>query len=146
MPLLASPHLANPRLLRETFEPELLTPSSVLQPAGPTQAVVEVGPRSSFQTAWSTNAVSICASVGLGKVARLERSRRYLLTSTRPLAPEEAKHFAALVRGAAGGGVLLLWIRSSLCGQGSLRAAAAAPQLRPRLFSRGRTAAHLSPC
>ncbi|GBF90353.1 hypothetical protein Rsub_02459 [Raphidocelis subcapitata] len=84
-------------LLRETFEPELLRPSSVLAPSNANQSVVEVGPRSSFQTAWSTNAVSICASVGLRKVARLELSRRYLLTSTRPLTEEERRSFAALV-------------------------------------------------
>ncbi|KIY97626.1 phosphoribosylformylglycinamidinesynthase, partial [Monoraphidium neglectum] len=83
-------------LLRETFEPELLTPSTVLLPGGPTQSVVEVGPRSSFQTAWCTNALSICASVGLGKVVRLEQSRRYLLTSTRPLDADDKRRFAAL--------------------------------------------------
>jgi Formylglycinamide ribonucleotide amidotransferase N-terminal len=56
-----------------------------------------VGPRTNFSTAFSTNAASICASVGLSKVTRLERSRRYLLTSTRPLSSEERAAFAALV-------------------------------------------------
>ena len=87
-------------LLRETFEPELLRPASVLAPGAAhadTQIVVEVGPRPSFQTAWSTNAVSICSSVGLPQVSRLEVSRRYLLTTTRALSADEARRFAALV-------------------------------------------------
>lgn len=84
-------------LLRETFEPEFLRPSTILDLEAPTQTVVEVGPRSNFSTAFSTNAVSICASCGLSKVNRLERSRRYLLTSTRPLTAEEKTAFAAMV-------------------------------------------------
>lgn len=56
------------RLLRETFEPEQLTPVSIFDGSVPTQTVVEVGPRTNFSTAWSTNATSICRSVGLDKV------------------------------------------------------------------------------
>ena len=48
-------------------------------PGGAGGAVLEVGPRLNFQTAWSANAVSICAACGVGAVGRLERSRRYLL-------------------------------------------------------------------
>ena len=45
-------------LLRETFQPEALTAQSVLRKgSGGVVAVVEVGPRMSFTTAWSTNAV-----------------------------------------------------------------------------------------
>lgn len=84
-------------MLRETFEPELLAPISVLTAAAPTQTVIEVGPRMNFSTAFSTNAVSVCASTGLGKVTRLERSRRYILTSTRPLTEQEKTAFAGLV-------------------------------------------------
>lgn len=40
-------------------------------------AVVELGPRLNFATAWSSNMVSICASIGLGHITRVERSRRY---------------------------------------------------------------------
>lgn len=83
-------------LLRETFEPELVTPSTSLATAG-SDAVVEVGPRSNFSTAWSTNAVSICQSTGLSKVTRLEKSRRYLLRCSRPLTDAEKTAFAALV-------------------------------------------------
>jgi phosphoribosylformylglycinamidine synthase len=51
----------------------------------------------SFSTAWSANAVSICSSCGLGKVDRIEVSRRYLLKSSSPLTKEEASSFAALI-------------------------------------------------
>jgi phosphoribosylformylglycinamidine synthase len=70
-------------LLRETFEPQQLTPSSIFDGSAPNQCVVEVGPRTNFSTAFSTNATSITRSVGLDKVTRLEPSRRYLITSTR---------------------------------------------------------------
>ncbi|CAM8988504.1 unnamed protein product [Rhodiola kirilowii] len=38
--------------------------------------LVEAGPRLSFTTAWSSNAVSICQACGLSEVTRLESSRR----------------------------------------------------------------------
>lgn len=62
-------------LLAETFDPEALVAGSRLSEDG--GAVVEVGPRLNFQTAWSANAVSICQACGLKDVNRLERSRRY---------------------------------------------------------------------
>jgi len=62
-------------LLSETFEPEKFSQSAFLSGPG----IVEVGPRLNFQTAWSTNAVSVCHAAGLKKVIRLERSRRYKL-------------------------------------------------------------------
>ena len=40
---------------------------------------LEIGPRLNFSTAWSTNAVSICHSVGLIQVKRIEESLRYLV-------------------------------------------------------------------
>lgn len=69
-------------LLAETFEPRNFSSESFL-----TRNVsrikhcniFEVGPRLSFTTAWSANAVSICHSCGLLKVRRIERSRRYKL-------------------------------------------------------------------
>lgn len=45
------------------------------------QGVVELGPRMNFATAYSTNLTAICRLVGLGKVTRIERSRRYSLPS-----------------------------------------------------------------
>mmetsp|Transcript_48791 Transcript_48791/g.89988 ORF Transcript_48791/g.89988 Transcript_48791/m.89988 type:complete len:1328 (+) Transcript_48791:58-4041(+) len=65
-------------LLRETFEPERCAAQTFLQEANGS-SVLEVGPRQQFTTAWSTNAVSICNSIGLNKVTRIERSRRYLV-------------------------------------------------------------------
>ncbi|XP_072405117.1 phosphoribosylformylglycinamidine synthase isoform X1 [Chiloscyllium punctatum] len=46
--------------------------------------LVEIGPRLNFSTAWSTNAVSICKSIGLTAVDRIECSRRYLLKIREP--------------------------------------------------------------
>ncbi|KAK3031918.1 hypothetical protein RJ639_036714 [Escallonia herrerae] len=69
-------------LLQETYEPENLGTESFLgneRREGVNTVVVEVGPRLSFTTAWSANAVSICQACGLTEVSRLERSRRYLL-------------------------------------------------------------------
>jgi len=82
-------------LLTETFEPEnfsgesFLTLSTTLPPHPPLGkggseggVVFEVGPRMNFTTAWSTNAVSICHACGLKKITRIERSRRYRLSSS----------------------------------------------------------------
>ncbi|XP_077240722.1 purine biosynthesis 4 [Tasmannia lanceolata] len=69
-------------LLRETYEPEnLQTESSLDKERADDVSVVlvEVGPRLSFTTAWSANAVSICQACNLTEVIRLEKSRRYLL-------------------------------------------------------------------
>ena len=60
-------------------------------------AVVEVGPRMSFSTAWSANAVSICHSCGLAKVTRMEQSRRFLLKSSSPLSQNQLLKFAGMV-------------------------------------------------
>jgi phosphoribosylformylglycinamidine synthase len=41
---------------------------------------IEIGPRLNFSTAFSTNAVSICAAVDLGKkINRIETSILYLI-------------------------------------------------------------------
>lgn len=67
-------------LLAETYEPtSLRTAPHLVAPGGAGGAVLEVGPRLNFQTAWSSNAVSICAACGVSGITRLERSRRYLL-------------------------------------------------------------------
>ncbi|EOD40060.1 hypothetical protein EMIHUDRAFT_260295 [Emiliania huxleyi CCMP1516] len=49
--------------------------------------LLEVGPRLTFATAWSSNAVAICQSAGLRSVARVEMSRRYLISTAEPLTP-----------------------------------------------------------
>ncbi|CAL5220912.1 g3007 [Coccomyxa viridis] len=84
-------------LLRETYEPEQLTPASTLEAEPQGNAVVEVGPRLSFQSAWSTNAVSICRSCGLDVIPRLEISRRFLLRSSKQLPADTVAKFAAMV-------------------------------------------------
>ncbi len=64
-------------LLSETFEPENLSEVSFLsQDSG---RVIEVGPRLSFETAFSTNAVAICHACALQKITRIEKSRRWVL-------------------------------------------------------------------
>ncbi|PIZ95336.1 MAG: phosphoribosylformylglycinamidine synthase [Candidatus Magasanikbacteria bacterium CG_4_10_14_0_2_um_filter_37_12] len=64
-------------LLAETFEPENFSQSSFF--LSNKNNVLEIGPRLNFETPFSTNAVAICHSCGLGKITRIERSRRYLL-------------------------------------------------------------------
>src|SRR5512143_2891447 len=89
-------------LLAETFEPEkfsdksfLKRPSSVV----PRPVILEVGPRMNFTTAWSTNAVSVCRACGLGKISRIERSRRYLLhlDGSPAMSHEQQSAFISLV-------------------------------------------------
>ncbi|KFK41873.1 hypothetical protein AALP_AA2G182400 [Arabis alpina] len=87
-------------ILQETYEPENLGTDSFLEKKkqeGLHATIVEVGPRLSFTTAWSTNAVSICRACGLNEVTRLERSRRYLLFSSEPLLESQINEFAAMV-------------------------------------------------
>jgi phosphoribosylformylglycinamidine synthase len=64
-------------LLCETFERDRYGLASFLDDR--LGEILEVGPRMTFTTAWSTNAVSICHACGLTSARRIERSRRYLL-------------------------------------------------------------------
>ena len=89
-------------LLSETFEPEGFASESFLdiRALGSESAVtevLEVGPRMTFTTAWSTNAVSILRACGLDSITRVERSRRYLLGLDRPLGDAERAAFLSLV-------------------------------------------------
>ncbi|GAV70335.1 AIRS domain-containing protein/AIRS_C domain-containing protein/GATase_5 domain-containing protein [Cephalotus follicularis] len=87
-------------LLSETYEPENLGTESFLEKKrqeGLNTVIVEVGPRLSFTTAWSSNAVSICRACGLTEVTRLERSRRYLLYSKGALQDNQINEFASIV-------------------------------------------------
>ncbi len=89
-------------LLAETFEPEKFSTSSFLTHNSKLRtqnAVLEVGPRMNFTTAWSTNAVSVCHACGLSKITRIERSRRYRL-DLKPgasLSAEQTGRFLSLV-------------------------------------------------
>lgn len=89
-------------LLHETYEPENLQRGSFLDEdcRGGSTLLVEVGPRMSFTTAWSANAVSICQACNLTEVTRMERSRRYLLflrPGCNPLEERQVNDFAAMV-------------------------------------------------
>jgi phosphoribosylformylglycinamidine synthase len=74
-------------LLSETFEPEHYGLASFLDDR--VGEILEVGPRMTFTTAWSTNAVSICHACGLDATRRIERSRRYLLRTGDPIDEEQ---------------------------------------------------------
>ncbi|KAL2525837.1 putative phosphoribosylformylglycinamidine synthase [Abeliophyllum distichum] len=90
-------------LLGETYEPDNLGFESFLDKEvkeSLNTVVVEVGPRLSFTTAWSTNAVSICRACGLTEINRLERSRRYLLyvnAGSASLLDSQISGFASMV-------------------------------------------------
>jgi phosphoribosylformylglycinamidine synthase len=65
-------------LLAEGFLEEgigTISPMSLLYE----KRIIELGPRINFATAFSTNMVAICHACGLGKIVRIERSRRYAL-------------------------------------------------------------------
>ena len=64
-------------LLADGFIKDTVSVRSYL--ASSEDEIVELGPRLNFATAWSSNMVSICQATGIGKVSRIERSRRYLL-------------------------------------------------------------------
>ncbi|CAJ1446166.1 unnamed protein product [Effrenium voratum] len=66
-------------LLRETFEPEKFGQSSFLS-----GTVLEVGPRQQFTSAWSTNAVSICHSIALSKIVRIDARQKMPKKRTSP--------------------------------------------------------------
>ena len=80
-------------LLAETFEPDRFSPESFLA----RNPVLEVGPRMNFTTAWSSNAVSVCRACGLGKIRRIERSRRYRLAADRLPGNERVETFLSEV-------------------------------------------------
>jgi phosphoribosylformylglycinamidine synthase len=65
-------------LFGETFEPHNFSASPFL----PQEGVVEIGPRLSFETAWSSNAVSVLRGCGIHAVDRTERALRLALPTT----------------------------------------------------------------
>lgn len=74
-------------LLSETFEPQqtrqdasfLAVAKAEYMGDSPSHLLVEIGPRLTFSTAWSSNAVAICQACGIHSVTRIERATRYLL-------------------------------------------------------------------
>lgn len=91
-------------LLTSSFEEDTVRKTSFLDETASTdgygKVLIEIGPRLNFSTAWSTNAVSICQSIGLEQIDRIERSCRYLI-EVRPkddstvITKEEENAFAA---------------------------------------------------
>ena len=59
-------------LIRETYDPEQTT----RKPQFRQNHVVEIGPRLSIETPFSSSAVAICESVGIPQIVRLEQTRR----------------------------------------------------------------------
>ncbi|MCD9642580.1 hypothetical protein HAX54_029454 [Datura stramonium] len=87
-------------VLGETYEPESLGSESFLdgeKRISRDACIIEVGPRLSFTTAWSANAVSICQACGLTEVNGMERSRRYLLYVNGSLSDSQINAFASMV-------------------------------------------------
>ncbi|MGZ3612309.1 MAG: phosphoribosylformylglycinamidine synthase [Thermodesulfobacteriota bacterium] len=66
------------QLLADGFIAESISPKPIHSDG---RDALELGPRMNFATAYSTNIVAICQACGLKKVTRIERSRRYLLSS-----------------------------------------------------------------
>ncbi|XP_075034901.1 phosphoribosylformylglycinamidine synthase isoform X2 [Mixophyes fleayi] len=70
------------------FDQQNISDASFLHP-DPSDLLLEVGPRLNFSTASSTNAVSICRTIGLTSVDRIECSKRYLIKFQKE--PEEGE-------------------------------------------------------
>jgi len=83
-------------LLTETFAPEKTATTSFL-PVDAAGCVLELGPRLTFATAFSSNAIAICAACGLPGIVRMECTRRYLVRT------EPRLGLAALADAHAGG-------------------------------------------
>lgn len=77
------------QILADGFVSESISTKPIQRDGG---EVVELGPRMNFATAYSTNLVAICHTCGLDKVVRIERSRRYLISSEVDKAPFIREH------------------------------------------------------
>lgn len=82
-------------VLRSPFEPEAIKEHSHLSGDSKDVVVIEVGPRFNFSTSNSTNAVSICHSLDLKNVQRLEVSRRYQISLSSPISKQEEEDLAS---------------------------------------------------
>ena len=61
------------------------------------EKVLEIAPLLNFETADSTNAVSICQSCAIPSITRLEQGRRYELLLDKPLTNEQRKLILPLI-------------------------------------------------
>ncbi|XP_063979730.1 phosphoribosylformylglycinamidine synthase [Diachasmimorpha longicaudata] len=66
-------------LLSSPFHKKNLNTSDFVEEQSDCHIIVEIGPRLNFSTPFSSNAVSICKSLGLLSVTRLEVSTRYFI-------------------------------------------------------------------
>ena len=64
---------------------------------GLSEWLVEIGPRLSFATAWSSNCASICKACKIMSVERIERSRRFKVISQIPLSQLEKELFISKI-------------------------------------------------
>ena len=64
---------------------------------GTTTYAVEFGPRMTFTSAFSSNAVSICTACGLTEISRLELSKRYQFHISAELSPAALKVIKAML-------------------------------------------------
>ncbi|KAG5675733.1 hypothetical protein PVAND_005611 [Polypedilum vanderplanki] len=66
-------------ILKNTQEKDNLTKEPSLKASKKNHILIEIGPRFNFSTAESTNSVSICHSIHLTSIIRIETSIRYLI-------------------------------------------------------------------
>jgi phosphoribosylformylglycinamidine synthase len=83
-------------LISETFEADKTTESPHLSSTA-TSPVLEFGPRLTFCTAFSSNAVEICKQCGIDNISRFEKSARYQLNSDKPIPEAALAAFKALI-------------------------------------------------
>ena len=85
-------------LLAETFEQDKLQLETSALPGGDhgNNVLLEFGPRMTFTSAFSSNAVSICQACNL-PIDRLEKSRRYLFHSSGPLSQNAANTIKSML-------------------------------------------------
>lgn len=83
-------------VLQDPLHPQNLLEQGQLK-RGKATVLIEVGPRFNFSTSNSTNAVSICQSLGLNQVNRLEVSRRYLLFFKQAITKQMESELASLL-------------------------------------------------
>ncbi|KAG5879806.1 hypothetical protein JTB14_013452 [Gonioctena quinquepunctata] len=83
-------------VLRDPLQPQSLFEKSQLAAKDP-NILIEVGPRFNFSTSNSTNAVSICQSLGIKQVVRLEVSQRYLLKTTQKISRDTENDLVSLL-------------------------------------------------
>jgi phosphoribosylformylglycinamidine synthase len=85
-------------LFAETFEKEKLRRNSIFGVSDDKRTLdVEYGPRMTFASAFSSNAVSICQACGLASIDRLERSRRYRFHLHKDLTPRAVSAIHAML-------------------------------------------------